>query len=62
MYWYDILNAETSQVGGNSVKLLEQIKKSPKEKLIVPLLIVYFIILGIADYLVCAVWQFYENL
>ncbi|WP_315069439.1 hypothetical protein [uncultured Clostridium sp.] len=44
------------------MKLLEQIKKSSKEKLIVLLLIVYFIILGIADYLVCAVWQLYENL
>ena len=41
------------------MKLLKQIKKIPKEKMILPLLIVYFLILGIGDYLVYIFWQFY---
>lgn len=41
------------------MKFLRQIEKVPKEKMIVPLLIAYLLILGIADYLVYVAWQFY---
>ena len=43
------------------MKFLKQIEKMAKEKMIVPLSIAYFLVLGIADYLVCIVWKFYAR-
>lgn len=43
------------------MKLLKQIKKIPREKMIVPLLLAYFVILGIIDYLILAAWHFFEH-